>query len=461
MVPRPSSPTSLLWAHQLKREHTHLLDRMTALENVENTYKSRLEAVEANNQALRNSSVEIAELSARIAATGADVKDVREWVESLNVDRQAIVKADEAEIMKLAKRVAMLEAERKAQEGERKKAFTKDKAVVKRVLELEAGRQKELELVHQLERKVDGLDWNMLQKKLDAIEASTANELLVTEALLGRLGALEASNQNLNAKTQLLENEIGLLKVDRVSCVQSGSIVKASPAHPLEGAVRAPPQRTISETTTEIEDHDKMESSTVDAPQSPELLDRPTRSVVTANSKRVAVGREMPSTGAPQLRRSARNVAVRLDHGSKGVELLQQVEPDPSPTPLTTRSLRHFERAVDGTANSGRKRKAAALNSKPSESGRQTRSQLAKIKMPISSKKENVQMPVTERKRIFPNLPRAPSQHKRKTQAIQQTTYSKESIEVPKPNIPRVEPQQAQQKRKRREIPQLYNLLPI
>ncbi|KAL2358131.1 hypothetical protein BJ546DRAFT_200710 [Cryomyces antarcticus] len=460
MVPRPSSPTSLLWAHQLKREHTHLLDRTTALENIENTYKSRLEAVEANDQALRNSSVEIAELSAKIAAMGADVKDVREWIESLNADRQAFLKADEAEITKLAKRVAMLEAERKAQEDERKKAFTKDKAVVKRVLELEAGRQKELELVDQLERRVDGLDWNMLHKKLDAIEASKANELLVTKALSGRLGALEAINQDLNAKTQLLKNEIGLLKADRVSCVQSESIAKASPAQPLEGAVRAPPQRTIFEATTEIEDYDKMVSSTVDMPQSPELLDRPTRSVVTANSKRIAVGREMPSTGAPQLRRSARNIAVRLGHGNKGMELLQQAEPDPSPTPLTTRSLRHFERAVDGTANSGRKRKAA-LKSKPSESGRQTRSQLAKIRVPISSKKEDVQMPVAERKRIFPNLPRAHSQHKRKIQTIQQTTYSKESIEAPKPNIPRIEPQQAQQKRKRREIPQPYDLLPI
>ena len=50
-APPPSDPTALLWAHQLKREHGLLLDRMQKLEAaIDRVEKSATAAANKNDQ---------------------------------------------------------------------------------------------------------------------------------------------------------------------------------------------------------------------------------------------------------------------------------------------------------------------------------------------------------------------------------------------------------------------------
>ena len=123
---RPTSPTSLLWAHQLKREHGFLLDRMRKIEIV---FGNSREA--APNSRLEQNIEEVAK-QVKLLQNKIDKKEddsgseVAKRVESIEIELQAMSKKNE-----------FLERVQRKTEEDRKAVFNKERALLKRMADIE------------------------------------------------------------------------------------------------------------------------------------------------------------------------------------------------------------------------------------------------------------------------------------------------------------------------------------
>ncbi|KAJ9648581.1 hypothetical protein H2199_001436 [Coniosporium tulheliwenetii] len=218
MVQRPASPTSLLWAHQLKKEHAHLLDRMKALEATSKDVVARMAEAEATTAAARESVTRVADMAARIAAIEEDDDDVRQWIAKLNEERQAQTRKEDDKLQSLTRRVELLDAENKKLEVEQKEAKRRDDDILKRLEQLEAAREAAREAdkraADKLIRKNDPVD-KVLSRRLDAFESRRNEDSTKIAALLQKIKALESSNQELSTKTQQIQKKLESARTPR------------------------------------------------------------------------------------------------------------------------------------------------------------------------------------------------------------------------------------------------------
>ena len=134
----PLTPESMLWAHQLKREHGHLLKRIDQLESGSSKNEDRLKAVE--NAAKSNSggdAASLANLAKQIQAI--DSGGIHERIGGVEKDVNRKLDDVEAQNEAMTMQIASLEQDKQKAESERKATLTKDKALLKRIGEVEAG----------------------------------------------------------------------------------------------------------------------------------------------------------------------------------------------------------------------------------------------------------------------------------------------------------------------------------
>lgn len=214
MVQRPASPTSLLWAHQLKKEHAHLLERMKALEAMSKDVVARMEEAEATTAAARETVTRVADMAARIAAIEEDDNDVRQWITKLDEERQAQARKGDDKLQSLSRKIGLLDAEMKRREVEEKEAKRRDDEILKRLVQLEVAREADKKAADKLVRKNDPVNKG-LSRRLDAFESRRNEDDTKIAALLQKIKALESSNHELSTKTQQIQKKLESARTPR------------------------------------------------------------------------------------------------------------------------------------------------------------------------------------------------------------------------------------------------------
>ncbi|KAK4990456.1 hypothetical protein LTR66_001047 [Elasticomyces elasticus] len=335
MVPRPTSPTSLLWAHQLKREHTFLLDRIRAIEESVKRQNSDSRVVES--LATKASTLDLAKLSARVNAFEKDNEDVRQWLKKLNAETQARLDAEVAQVERLAAKVALLEVEAR-RVREKKESFDNDKALLKRIETLETAGAQQAQLVQKIKESFEEADVDVLRRRVHTLETHNEQTLAEWQQAGQRLTAQEAVNVDLRKDHENSEKRPSVDKGEQGhSEPTSGNVVQV-PSSIGESAKDVNPDAQANITKTKQTDRSSLQTET-------------------------------------QLRRS-RRFAKKVDTEGFATQLLRCAEVGSS-THHEKMSLRQKGGRFGPSVN-GSKKKHAVKSVETHETTRQTRSQFRK-----------------------------------------------------------------------------------
>lgn len=217
MVPRPASPTSLLWAHQLRLEHVSLLDRVKSLEASHQRLDARVTECEAGKAALNGALSTSKDIALRLSAveqSNSDAKNAIERLESDNISRQT---DKDTKLQELARKVGTLERDGLKRDADGHETILSYQAIVSRLDKIEAAWTKEKKEKEKLTRKDDPQDIKVLTRRLDALESQLGrnDDGLRNKVTLDRILALEGENQRLNALCLQLSDEVVWLNDQR------------------------------------------------------------------------------------------------------------------------------------------------------------------------------------------------------------------------------------------------------
>ncbi|TKA82841.1 hypothetical protein B0A55_00993 [Friedmanniomyces simplex] len=237
MTPRPSSPTSLLWAHQIKREHGHLLVRVQKLESVSDQHESRLKHAETAAKSHVNDGIPaLAEQVKALHKSGLPERLAK--VEKDVMSRLDYVQADN-EAMTI--KVASLEKDEAVAEEERRKAFNKEKALLKRVAEAEEGLKKYEQSLERMGRRVDEQSIGTIRAQLDKLSEQVKKEGPEMEQMGESIITLERANAELRNANDGLAVEVQKLAAKSAAAAAAANAQVASlPAKKAAGKHEAP-----------------------------------------------------------------------------------------------------------------------------------------------------------------------------------------------------------------------------
>ena len=203
-TPRPSSPTSLLWAHQIKRENGHLLNRIQKLESAHAQADSRLKAAESAANA--HASEDIAALAEQVKAL--DGREVDRRLDRM--ERDVISKLDDVqtETEAVVLKVSSMERDDAVAEEERRKAFNKEKALLKRVAEVEENLKRYEHSLDQVGRRIDDQSVGTIKAQLSSLTKQVEQEGSEMKLLEESILALETANAELKKANERLAKEV-------------------------------------------------------------------------------------------------------------------------------------------------------------------------------------------------------------------------------------------------------------
>ena len=201
---RPSSPTSLLWAHQLKREHGYLLKRMQDLESASQKQESRVK--DAESAAKANASGDISNLAKEVKAL--DYAGVRKRINDMERDVTQKLDDVQAENEAMTMQIESLKKDEWLVEEERKKNLSKDKALLKRIGEVEEGLKKYEKSLDQVGRRINATQFEQITEQLDMLTKQVKQEGTQMKMLTESVNALEEANAELRKANGRLETEL-------------------------------------------------------------------------------------------------------------------------------------------------------------------------------------------------------------------------------------------------------------
>ncbi|EME44282.1 hypothetical protein DOTSEDRAFT_34763 [Dothistroma septosporum NZE10] len=175
---RPSSPTSLVWAHQLKREHAFLVQKMDTLEN-------GIKAVERNAKN-NDSNHNIAKIAGQVQAliSGGDTQWVRNEVmkniESLQDKLESVIS-----------QVAELTRQNEQSVDVKKKQSEAEEKVLKRVKDVEEGLAESRNLLREMGKSFNEEKMDVITANLQEITEKVRNGRTTTEKIGESLKVLE------------------------------------------------------------------------------------------------------------------------------------------------------------------------------------------------------------------------------------------------------------------------------
>ncbi|KAK4897306.1 hypothetical protein LTR27_004826 [Elasticomyces elasticus] len=204
MTPRPTSPTSLLWAHQIKREHGHLLNRLHKMEAAHDQQESRLK--HAETAAKSHANEDIAALAEQVKAL--DESGITERLARVEKDVMSKLDDVQAESEAIILKVASLEKDDVVAEEERRKAFNREKALLKRVAETEENLKKYEQSLVRLGRRVDDQSMVTIRSQLDGLMQQVEKEGSTMKLVAESTAALETANEGLKKANAKMAIEI-------------------------------------------------------------------------------------------------------------------------------------------------------------------------------------------------------------------------------------------------------------
>ncbi|KAK0303293.1 hypothetical protein LTR01_008166 [Friedmanniomyces endolithicus] len=231
MTPRPASPTSLLWAHQIKRENSHLLGRIQKLESANDQHEDRLKHAEiaANSHASRDMVV----LAERVKAL--DESGIPKLLAKVEEDVMSKLDDVQAETKAVILKVSSLEKDEAKAEEERRKAFNKDKALLKRLGEAEENLKKYEQLLERVGRRVDEQSIGNIRVQLDALSAQVGKEGSEMKLMVESIIVLERANAELRNANNKLAIEVEKLAVKSAAIASANAQAESVPAKKQAG----------------------------------------------------------------------------------------------------------------------------------------------------------------------------------------------------------------------------------
>ncbi|SMY24483.1 unnamed protein product [Zymoseptoria tritici ST99CH_1A5] len=196
----PTSPTSLLWAHQLKREHGFLLNRMQKLE-------AEIARVETRNKAIETSATkdDLAALAEQVRTLKDSGKNEAEQVQQEVMSQLANVGKEMEDIVKKVTTIGENEQQNK-EDWER--ANDTQKSLLKRIEDVERNLQEYASALEQLGEEMDAAQttkaWKMLIEMKDQVKAGQ-NGL---DSVAANLITLEEVSDELKAQNAKLAKQI-------------------------------------------------------------------------------------------------------------------------------------------------------------------------------------------------------------------------------------------------------------
>ncbi|KAF2869264.1 hypothetical protein BDV95DRAFT_95213 [Massariosphaeria phaeospora] len=214
MSPTGREAETLLWAHQLQRQHGHLQARMDKLESQHNAYDARIKSAEYAAKAVVATEEKVDAMTKRIRAIEDDDSDIQaQFKERIGVEMVDIQK----QLERCRKKCSTMEEHLKSQEADIDKASTDNMSSLQKVARLDAALQTLLEKcnadhIQRLTRRLDEIE---IQRSEDARKAhevaTTVTELQKTcqsyttrnVALVAEITRLEAVDNNTAARPGL------------------------------------------------------------------------------------------------------------------------------------------------------------------------------------------------------------------------------------------------------------------
>jgi len=206
MTPRAASPTSLLWAHQIKRENGHLLGRIQKLESTNGQHENRLK--HAENAAKLHANQDMVALAERVKAL--DQSGIPERLAKVEADVMSKLDDVKAETEAVSLKVSSMEKDEAKAEEERRKAFNKDKAkaLLKRLGEAEENLKKYEQLLERVGRRVDEQSIGNIRSQLDALSTQVGQEGSEMKLMVESIIVLERANAELRSANDKLAFEV-------------------------------------------------------------------------------------------------------------------------------------------------------------------------------------------------------------------------------------------------------------
>ena len=240
MVQRPSSPTSLLWAHQLKREHGHLLTRIQAVEATNERNENRIKGAEsAASSAQSNDVAALAKQVKALHEAGLGKRlakierDVREKLEDVQAGSEAMVL-----------KIAALERDEAKVEEERKRGFGKEKAMLKRVGEIEEVVKKNGEELKQLGQADESEHIRDLKQAIEAVAKHVKRGGDEAKVVAKKVAALEAANDELKKTNERLVTQVASI-AERPATVQARQMPNPFVKPVVKPASRPAPKQAV------------------------------------------------------------------------------------------------------------------------------------------------------------------------------------------------------------------------
>lgn len=204
MAARPSSPTSLLWAHQLKREHGHLLKRMQELEANSERQAKRIKTAETAAES--QSQTDLAALAKKVKAL--DHSGVASQLSKIEHSLREKAEELEAGIEAITIQIAAMKKDAESRDEEKRKAFTKEKTLLKRIGEIETGLKSYEDALDKMGRRVDDDRMEQIKGQLKALTRQVEKEGGRMQWLEASIIALEGANGDLMKANARLMTEI-------------------------------------------------------------------------------------------------------------------------------------------------------------------------------------------------------------------------------------------------------------
>ncbi|KAK3675726.1 hypothetical protein LTR78_004367 [Recurvomyces mirabilis] len=238
MTPRPSSPTSLLWAHQIKRENGHILERIRKLEHDNVQQDQRLKGAE--QAAMSQASEDIAKITEQVSAI--DPVAIKQQLSDIENDVATRLEDVQAESEATMLKMASLEQDEMLTEQARRKAADRETALLKRVAEVEAGLQRYRSSLDQVGRRIDEHSISKIADQLAGLTKQVTKEGSQMKLLEESIAALETANIELVKANDGLAEQIKELSFLPISVVAT--------ARPVTGSKK----REVAETDANAED---------------------------------------------------------------------------------------------------------------------------------------------------------------------------------------------------------------
>lgn len=195
----PQGPASLLWCHQLKREHGFLLARMEKVVSEHHNYDVRIRSAEQAVESMKGIAQDVKQLTEAMSEIVSGDNDTRDWIEATDV-RLKTMKEDIDKAKKLSPRVSELEAQYDDLTQAFQQMASNHQSTLRKIEAVEAVAQKQSHDTGTLVKKNDSSDVRVLLMRLDAMESRRKEDERKAKVMQDKLTSLEQTVQTYNSK---------------------------------------------------------------------------------------------------------------------------------------------------------------------------------------------------------------------------------------------------------------------